>query len=486
MVVLSRPRSSHKMSVPKISVPLPLNLPVLRKDQDRLDSSGAGSGSAGGGVSGTGTRPGSSGKGWVKPGTAVILQEKEGVALSDHGRNNAGDHNVDGVSKGSGAVYMPPSLRSGSVGPVPAASTLSEKATVLRGEDFPSLQAAVPGSAGNDKKRTDGFNQKQKQLMNGQVVNNDTNGGSSRLNSTVDMGSEVQLQHSGGSRLSENWFGSRSLPGSGGLQGSKQVKRQDDYNPSPLPLVSLNPRSDWADDERDTGYGFKERNRDHGFSKSEPFWERDFDMPRNTVLPHRPVHNTPDRWGHRENEVGKVSLREDAKDSFGRDNRVPSREGRGGNSWRASSPLQNDGFKAPVTGNDRSGINATQYNMNRESKKESNFVPSPYRDSAQDSRREFGSGQGVRQPWSSTVQSYNVQRADRNPRERYGCEQEYNQFKRDTFQSSSLSKSSFSDSTKRFPVNYIKLELSFNNLYHITQKIIKFDADKEITVNDIY
>ncbi|KAK1557396.1 hypothetical protein Q3G72_023970 [Acer saccharum] len=220
MVVLSRPRSSQKVAGPKLSVPPPWNLPSLRKEHERFDNLGSGSGTAGGGVSGARTRPGSSGMGWTKPGTAVALalQEKEGLSSADHVRNDGLDrglhHSVDGVSKGS-AVYMPPSVRSGTAsGPVSSNFPSSEKASMLRGEDFPSLQPALPALIGSEKKHKDGSNHKQKQLMSEELGNHELTD-NSRLNSThVDMRPQMQVGHGGvGNRLSENGFESRNLGG---------------------------------------------------------------------------------------------------------------------------------------------------------------------------------------------------------------------------------------------------------------------------------
>ncbi|KAI9198099.1 hypothetical protein LWI28_010106 [Acer negundo] len=460
MVVLSRPRSSQKVAGPKLSVPPPLNLPSLRKEHERFDNLGSGSGTAGGGVSGARTRPGSSGMGWTKPGTAVALalQEKEGLSSADHVRNDGLDrvlhHTVDGVSKGS-AVYMPPSVRSGTAaGPVSSNFPPSEKASMLRGEDFPSLQAALPALIGSEKKHKDGSNHKQKQLMSDELGNHELTD-NSQLNSThVDMRPQMQVGHGGvGNRLSENGFESRNL--GGGPRGSEQARKQDDYFLGPLPLVRLNPRSDWADDERDTGHGFRERDRDHGFSKSEAYWERDFDMPRPTVLPHKPSHNVFNRWGQRDNEAGKVSSSEVTKvDSFGREARMPSREGQEGNSWGASPPLQKNAFGAQGIANDRNSIDARPPNQNREANKESKYVSSPFRDNGQDDfgRRDLGSGQGVRQPWNNMGQSYNGQRTERNYRERFGSDN-YNRFKGDSFQNSFVTKSSFSVGSKGLSVN---------------------------------
>ncbi|XP_031254410.1 uncharacterized protein LOC116112415 isoform X2 [Pistacia vera] len=455
MVVLSRPRSSQKAAGPKLSVPPPLNLPSLRKEHERFDSLGSSGVSAGGGVSGGGQRPGSSGMGWTKPGTQVALQEKGGVVSGDRMTDDGVDqglHGVDGVSKGSGGggAYMPPSVRSGPVRPPSSTFPHVEKVSVLRGEDFPSLRAALPSLSGSEKKHRDGLNQKQKHAM-GEEYGNSDRSDSSRLNSLVDL--HPRSQSGGfGNGLSENGGRNRDL---GGSRGSEQVRKQDEYFPGPLPLVRLNPRSDWADDERDTGHGFAVRDRDHGFSKSEAYWDRDFDMPRPSVLPHKPAHNVFDRWAQRDNETGKVSSSEVTKvDPFGRDARTPSREGREGNLWRASSPLQKDGFGAQEIGNDRNSFGARPYSQNREANKENKFVSSSFRDIPPDDfgKRDLGYGQAGRQPRNNMGNSPYRQRAERNPWERYGNEQ-YNRFRGDVSQNNSASKSSFSSGGRGLPVN---------------------------------
>ncbi|KAH9711863.1 hypothetical protein KPL71_019882 [Citrus sinensis] len=449
MLVLSRPRSSQKAAVPKLSVPPPLNLPSLRKEHERFDSSGSNGGPAGGGVSGAGQRPGSSGTGWTKPGTAVGSDQK----IND--KVDQGPHSVDGLSKGNDGVgvYVPPSVRSGTVGPALSSFPPAEKASVLRGEDFPSLQAALPAASGSEKKQKDGFSQKQKQGMSEELGNNEQKDGC-RFNAVND-GMRPRLQSGQdvvGSGLRENGGINHDT---GSARRSEQVRKQEEYFPGPLPLVRLKPRSDWADDERDTGHGITDRDRDHGFSKSEAYWEGDFDMPRPSVLPHKPAHNVFERWGQRDSETGKVSSSEVARvDPFGRDIRAPSREGREGNMWRASSSLQKDGFGALDIGDNRNGICERPSSLNREANKETKFMSSPFRDTVQDDsgRRDIDYGPGGRQPWNNSVHSFNSQRAERNPWERYGSEQ-YNRFRGDAFQRSSASKSSFSSGGRGFPHN---------------------------------
>lgn len=453
MVVLSRPRSAHKAG-PKLSVPPPLNLPSLRKEHERFDSSGSGGGPAGGGVSGSGSRPNSSGMGWTKP-TAVALQEKE--VFGDHGADGIDQslHGNDGASRGNSvgnSVYMPPSARPGSVGPLATASAPAyhsvEKAMLLRGEDFPSLQAALPSVSGSAQKQKDGLNQKQRQVRDELLTEQRDSTHSSTI---VDMRPQLQMSSRGASNvLNENGLESRGL---GGSRASEQARKQEDYFLGPLPLVRLNPRSDWADDERDTSHGFTDRGRDHGFSKTEAYWERDFDMPRISVLPHKPAHNLPERRGLRDNETGKVASSEVPKvDQYGRDVRTPSREGREGNSWR-NSTLSKDGISDQV-GNDRSGFGARPSSLNREPVKENKHNLMPFQENAQDNfgRKDAGYRHGGRQPWNNAMDSHAGRGTEWNKRDRYGSEQQ-NRYRGDALQNSSVSKPSYSLGGKGLPVN---------------------------------
>ncbi|XWS41920.1 hypothetical protein CRYUN_Cryun17cG0123700 [Craigia yunnanensis] len=446
MVVLSRPRSSQKAG-PKLSVPPPLNLPSLRKEHERFDSLGPGGVPSSGGISGSGPRPTSSGVGWTKPGT-VALQEKEGlVGGGDHVNDEVdqGLNTGDGVSRGSSGVYMPPSARSVVAGPTSSVTASAQgfppldKATVLRGEDFPSLQAALPIVLGAEKKQKDGLNQKQKQLAIEELSKERRD--VSRLSSVIDMRPQLQSGRIAvGNGLSEDGGESHGLSGSRLLE---QGRKLDEYFPGPLPLVRLNPRSDWADDERDTGQGFINRGRDHGYSKSEAYWDRDFDMPRAGVLPHKPAHSLFDRWRQHDDETGRTPSSEAAKlDSYGRDAIIPSREGREGNAWRASSPLPKEGIGSQQIASDGNSIGARPSSMNRE--KGNKYIPSSFRDNAQvhNGRRDVGYGNGGRQAWNNTTDSFSSRGSERNTKERYGNEQ-YNRYKADAFQNSPLSKSSF-------------------------------------------
>ncbi|PPD90112.1 hypothetical protein GOBAR_DD12950 [Gossypium barbadense] len=442
MVVLSRPRSSQK-SGSKLSVPPPLNLPSLRKEHERFDSLGPGGVPACGGASVSGPRPGSSGMGWAKPGS-VAWQEKEGLVGGDDHVNDGVDrlNADDGMTKVSSGVYMPPSVRSGSTSST-SASAIGflplHKATVLKREEFPSLQAALPVVSGAEKKQTDGLNQKQKQLaMAGQELS-DKHGDGSRSNSVTDMLPQLRSGRIAvDSELSEKGGEARRTSGSRLLE---QGRKQDEYFPGPLPLVRLNPRSDWADDERDTGH-VSDHRRDQGYSKTEAYWDRDFEKPRAGVLPDKPAHGLFDRRGLRDNDTGRTLSSEVAKlDPYSIDARLPSREVREGNAWRASSPLPKDGIGTQEIARDRNSVGTRPSSMNRE--KENKYTLS-FRDNAQgdNGRRDLGYGNGGRQAWNNSADSFSSRGSERSTRERYGNEQ-YNRHKGNAFQNSSLSKPSF-------------------------------------------
>ncbi|KAL0714015.1 hypothetical protein Bca4012_020993 [Brassica carinata] len=284
MVVLSRPRSSQNAGQ-KLSVPPPLNLPSLRKEHERVDSSGS-SFLSGGGISGSGARPASSGMGWSKP------------AGGDRG----------GVEE--------PLVRA------------VEKVSTLRGEDFPSLKASLPSASSSVSEQKhhsnkDGLIQKQKQR---EEFPKETRGvlGSMGSSSLVDV-------------RPQNRIGNEEFRPS-----FSEVKKKD-YVPGPLPIVRMSPRSDWADDERDTSHGF--RDRDYGYSKNEPV------------------------------------VRE-------------------ANAWRVSSPLQNDSNN---NNNNRGIYGARPNSRGREGLKKGNYVLSGPRENVWNSSgaREAPYQHGGRQPWNN-------------------------------------------------------------------------------------
>ncbi|XP_038721755.1 uncharacterized protein LOC120013865 isoform X2 [Tripterygium wilfordii] len=442
MVVLSRPRSSHKTGS-KLSVPPPLNLPSLRKEHERFDSLGS-SGGPSGGVLGSGSRPTSSGVGWTKPAT-IPSHEKDVVDYHDNADRGL-QIKVDGMSKGSGNLYTPPTVQSVTVAAAVSGYSQVDKAMVLRGEDFPSLRATLLTAVGNEKKQKDGLNQKHKQLLSEEFSNEQRN--SSRLSSSqVDMRPQFQPSSRNG-----GWNANGGQ--SNGLGYREQARKRDEHFLGPLPLVPLNPRSDWEDDERDTRHGLTDQSRDHGLSKNETYWDRDFDMPRASVLPHKPAHTLSDRWGQRDNEAGRFSPSEVPKtDPSRRDIRTPSREGRERNSWRAPSLLKGE-LNAQDVGKDRIGIGARPSGLNRETIKENKYIPSPFRDHIQvdAGRREVGHSQGERQSWSNLVDSHGSRRTEWNTQEGYGSEQS-NRYRGYAFHNSTASKPSYSLGSKVPPVN---------------------------------
>ncbi|KAL8247040.1 hypothetical protein R6Q59_008256 [Mikania micrantha] len=262
MVVLSRNRPLQK-AMPKLSVPPPLNLPSLRKEYEKIDSSGAGGGVSGGAGSGSGSRPTSSGMGWTKPGN-IALKEKENTQVSEGTKVNG--------------AYMPPSARHGNA--VSAHHSNVEKAMVLMGEDFPSLRAVLPSSkvpTAQKHKEGSGSSQKVKQLVSEESSNDISH--TSHFNST----GHIQPSHHMPNRVNEN---PRPNPAH-----MDHAQKQED----PLSLVWLNPRSDWADDERDTSRRFVGRGgSDQELPKTETYWDRDFDVP---ILPHKPPNNLSERHG---------------------------------------------------------------------------------------------------------------------------------------------------------------------------------------------
>ncbi|RDX92024.1 hypothetical protein CR513_25899, partial [Mucuna pruriens] len=382
----SRPRSSHKVGS-KLSVPPPLNLPSLRKEHERFDSLGSGGGPAGPGGPGSGSRPTSSGLGWTKPAAE------------------------DGLS------------RPVTQGKPVAAAAVPVSSAVLRGEDFPSLRATLaPGPSPN---------QKIQESPNQNVIHNQKQKQKHYLGDENVFGEEKKE----GSLVTDQLSVSRSVNVVGGGDDGRCLSRvvnpkhgvgrkQEEYFPGPLPLVRLNPRSDWADDERDTGHSLSREGRDHGFPKGEAYW--DFDMPRVGILPHK-----HDKRGQlRGNEVGKVLSSEvEAYDRMGPE----------GNSWRSL----NLSFSKDA-GNERNGVGVRPANSSRDVGKDGNkYVPSLFRDDDV-GKRDFGrrDGQGGKQqPWNNAMESY----GERN-------REQLNRNRADSVQSS-VSRSSFSLGGKGLPVN---------------------------------
>ncbi|KAF9599946.1 hypothetical protein IFM89_001981 [Coptis chinensis] len=474
MVVLSRSRSSivggaFQKGGPKLSVPPPLNLPSLRKEHEKFDSSTSGSGgSAGSGSTGAGNRPANSSIGWTKPAPSV-LQEKD----SGNGSGNGSDHPLferarvgspratgidlssssahssDRLLKGN-SVYMPPSVRSGVIGSSVAGPTNEvfsvHRAVVLRGEDFPSLQATLPVTTGGAQKHKDNLNQKQNQKVGSEA--SDEQMSNSHLRTPFVMQPQNQsLRLVGNASDGKEGVTHRS----GGSRTSEQLRKQDDIFPSPLPLVRLNHRSDWADDERDTGYGFLDRDRDRGHLRNEFFRDRDFDFPKVGMQPRTSVHDFSEGRGLRHDEVGRPPSGGFLRgNTYTRDVRSPSRENRDGGSWRAPSHTK-EGFGGRDFGIDRNGVGARPYGGDRVTNNENKYGQSPFRENNWDAfsngisgnqdsrfgRRDMGSRQTV----NHMGESYNGRGVEQTKLDHYGGDLAI-RHRGDSYQNGSLPRSS--------------------------------------------
>ncbi|CAB62316.1 putative protein [Arabidopsis thaliana] len=366
-------------------------------EHERVDSSGS-SFHSGGGIAGSGTRPASSGIGWSKP-----------AATATDG--DIGNHTGEGVTRGSNGLNTSLASRVGAAEPMERAFHHVEKVATLRGEDFPSLKASLPSASVSGQKQKEGLNQKQKQAA-GEDFSKEPRGVSGMSSSLVDMRPQNQ---SGRSRLGNELSESPSF--SDGLHSSEHVRKKE-YFAGPLPLVRLAPRSDWADDERDTSHGLRDRDRDHGYSKNEPFWDRGFDL-RPHVLPQKhAASNVFDKPGQRENEIAKSSLTQVRPVSGG---------GREANAWRVSSPLQNEGAN-------HNNYGARPSSRGREAAKKSNYVLSSSRENVWNNSgaREAPYQHGGRQPWNNNMDS-SSNRGTYN-RDGYGIEHQ-NRDKRSFFKS---------------------------------------------------
>ncbi|KAK4746166.1 hypothetical protein SAY87_012478 [Trapa incisa] len=389
MVVLSRPRSSQKSGI-KLSIPPPMNLPSLKKEHEKLDSLGAGGAPMSSGIAGSCLRPSSSGMGWTKP----VMQEED-LALAPKGVPDNDIHvgGVDGLpSKGMGSL-MHSSLS--------ASPFVAVERSVLRSEDFPSLGATLPVAQSPLQKLKDRSSHKSKQ------VGSDVEIAAGGLREVRNVGPYVDLhpQQTSPRRcfsngLCENESGNASL---GNSQMREHSRKGEDYFADPLPLIRLNPRFDWADDERDTSHGLLDRGKDHGFLKNDAYWEGDIDILKTSYLPTKSGNSYFDQWSMHASETGNLGRSQVPKAGLhGRDVGVPSREGREGNSWSASYPLSKDNVSLPETGIDKSRLTGRHSSIGTEMKKDNKYVPSLSCDGSQNETN----GQGGKLPWSNTRDHY--------------------------------------------------------------------------------
>ncbi|KAL9268345.1 hypothetical protein AKJ16_DCAP17993, partial [Drosera capensis] len=467
MVALSRPRSSNKVGA-KLSVPPPLNLPSLRKEHEKFDPTGSGTGSVVGGGLGSAARPNSSGSGWSKlSGVASVHRERVGAGrpFSSDGAG-LGLQTVEGSGKGSdNGAYMPPSARLGIIGSNLPVLPQAENTSVLRGEDFPSLRATLAAAVnGPSQKQKDAGHHKQR------LGNNQDSSGMqkevSQLSSLADVHTKVQHPHcSTDNGLGESQSQSR---GSDNPRTLEEGRKREDYLSSPLPLVRLSPRSDWADDERDTSSAFLDRDRDrdrvkdNGYSRTETYWDRDFDLPRKIILPRKPNLTVSDRRTQHNDGSGKPFFTETPQTDFqARDTRIPSREGREGTSWRSSVPRV--GMTVPELPLDRSGV-ITKTTMNEEIRKDNKYAPPLFGGDAIDEvsylidrrdslygRRDAVYGHGGRQQSNNSMGAFNGRGTETNLQDSYSSVS--SRHNNDRVQSSLVPRSSLSYSSKGLPLN---------------------------------
>ncbi|KAK9713523.1 hypothetical protein RND81_06G032600 [Saponaria officinalis] len=352
---------------------------------------------------------------------------------------------------------MPPSARGNMGGADAAVAPPLEKVSVLRGEDFPSLRATLNAANGQTQKQMDSAQQKHRH-----GPSEESSGGlreGFQAISQVTMRPQIQS-----SRYSNDNVAGGDDHNGGNSRPQEQGRKQDNYFPGPLPLVRLSPRSDWADDERDTSHGLSNRSRDHGYSRTEPYWDRDFDFPLNNFVPHKPAQYQFDRRGQRDNDVGKgLSNEVSIADPFVKNGRAPSSEGHQGQSWRTS--VAKDGFGSQDAVNNRNNLGSRPIYMNREINKENKYVPPQFGGTTRDEyvnggftandfgndRRDQGYRHSGRQQWNNSVDSNNSRGADRNSQQRFVSDP--NRYRVDSFQNNMGARPSFPASGKGLSVS---------------------------------
>lgn len=449
MVVLSRPRSSvstGQKGGPRLSVPPPLNLPSLRKEHERFDLSATAGRSAGSGSSGLGQGHGAQAMGWtrtsIQPPSGV---QAEGAAADrDHlGKPGAGNQAAQ-------AIYVTPSSQSGGH-PLSAAAReppTAESALALRGEDFPSLLATFEAS----KKRRDATNQKQKQKVDSEEPA-DLQAEKSNVRPPLYVRPPAQA-----SRLSDD-KGSNSDVGTGRpstKQESSQKRGASLPGPLSLPLVHLTRTSDWADDERDTGLGIPDRERERGFPRAD----------------HGHFGDLLEGQGPRNSERAFATARELFRgDSYGRDSAAPNRDGRDASSWRAF-PHSREGLPPREPVPDRGAIGSRALGPNREMSKEpTKYGQSPHQGNGyQDSwlnRREAGAGHNS-QTGRTGAGPLSGRDGDQKMADRYS-DIHVNRNRGDALQNTPASRTLFSPGNKGYPtsdpvMNFARDRRSFSNI----------------------
>ncbi|OAY66676.1 hypothetical protein ACMD2_02134 [Ananas comosus] len=408
MVVLSRPRSSGQKAAPRLAVPPPLNLPSLKKEHERFDPAASGSAAAHG-SSGFGSGSGPSVMGWNKPALRPAPEDKDAIG---GGAPLTGRSALDG-DRLTGSPYTPPGARS--AGPAPPKSPalgFAEKAMILRGEEFPSLLATV--ASASKQKESAGQKQKQKQASEEASY-----GRAEKPESQIPLDMRPQMRPS----LSSS---SNASDGQNSLKGSffEQQRKKAGLSEQPLPLVKLRHSSDWDDDERDTGLGIPERERDRGLARFEPPLVTD-------------LYDGRGRRG----ELGSPAS---------------NKESREGGSWRSQLGQPRDRFGARDPGVDRERSDTRPFSAGKDMRREDLNGLSPYRDNSRDGfvvgKQDSRYSRGMNtQNGRNVVEAFSGRGAEQSATThgRYG-DNSNNWYKGNSFHGNAHSKGQFSPASKGF------------------------------------
>ncbi|XP_024528237.1 uncharacterized protein LOC9632822 isoform X1 [Selaginella moellendorffii] len=371
MLVLARPvrtppGKQAKPAQPKLTVPAPVNLPSLRKEHAGNDPSITL-------VGGTGV------SGWSKQQAPIQQQQQalvEDPGVGDgHLKSNGwgmaqAQHFAQGGGGGAAVIsseqsprttgkYTPPAAR-GSGAPLAAAAApvRAPTAVVLRGEDFPTLQAAAPLNPVPSQQRQREIQQRQKDKqreMKHQQL---------KLQQLSQNQFEKELDEDDGYKPPSPVLTLQPQSKQGGLRDEsvrsyfslKENRKPNDLSLRPGPLIHLTHTSNWADDERETA----------SVSKP-PDWE---DPPRYGQSSFaRPAFQRDERASYRR-DVPEYGRSREAQD-FGWD-----REGSfGRNDWNFG---RNSGFdRAEADSRGNSWRMRDSYHHNRDSFSRESFFNKP-------------------------------------------------------------------------------------------------------------
>ncbi|KAJ7519227.1 hypothetical protein O6H91_20G029700 [Diphasiastrum complanatum] len=280
----TRPQPAGQKSL-KLSVPRPVNLPSLRREHSGNDPT----------VSLVG---GSAASGWTKQQQSFedisgdfVLQTNEAFADASVAGKPSGSSwalsqqsaTLDGelrpqpqqTSAGRNGVYAPPGARTQHANATPYSSEVApptvavEKAVLLRGEDFPTLQASIPPAPVQPQQRQKELQQrqrdKQRELKEEQEKLQQLTQKHSDEDAEKIQQSTAQLQpvlsllpQAKHDELKKSQNEEKFFEEAVGRREKHPFREGGRSLPSgPAPLLRLNHVSNWADDERDISTDFK-------------------------------------------------------------------------------------------------------------------------------------------------------------------------------------------------------------------------------------